>query len=99
MEETLRQDGPVPTRAYTLIRLALNHITSVANDVATLAFEYGGGGALREGTMQRFVRDMMTGAQHASTSPLILRECAKDLMGMGEGKIWSVRALVDPPRG
>ena len=99
MEETLRQDGPVTTRAYTLIRLALNHITSVANDVAALAFEYGGGGALREGTMQRFVRDMMTGAQHASTSPLILRECAKDLMGMGEGKIWSVRALVDPPRG
>ena len=46
--------------------------------------------------MQRFVRDMMAGAQHAQTSPQILRECAKDLMGMAEGKVWTMRALVDP---
>lgn len=96
MEEVMRENNPITTRAYTLIRLALNHVTTVANDIAALAFEYGGGGALRGGTPQRFIRDTMTGAQHASTSPLILRECAKDLMGLAEGKIWSVRALVDP---
>ncbi len=37
-------------------------------------------------------RDMMAGAQHATTGPLILRQCAKDLMGMAEGKVWGARA-------
>ena len=96
IEDALGHDGPIPTRRFTLIRLALNHLTTVANDVAQLAFAYGGGGALRDSVVQRFVRDMMTGAQHAQTSPRILRECAKDLMGMAEGKVWTMRALVDP---
>ena len=39
---------------------------------------------------------MMTGAQHATTSPQILRECAKDLLGLADGKVWTMRALVDP---
>ena len=39
---------------------------------------------------------MMAGAQHATVGPLILRQCAKDLMGMAEGKIWAVRTLEDP---
>ncbi|NQV57488.1 MAG: acyl-CoA dehydrogenase family protein [Rhodospirillales bacterium] len=96
MEAILPNDGPIPTRAYTLIRLALAHVTAVTNDIASLAFTYGGGGALRGGVMQRFVRDVMAGAQHATTGPLIIRQCAKDLMGMAEGKIWAVRSLVDP---
>lgn len=96
MEQALGQAGPVPTRRFTMIRLALNHLTTVANDIAQLAFAYGGGGALRDSVLQRFVRDMMAGAQHAQTSPQILRECAKDLMGMAEGKVWTMRALVDP---
>lgn len=96
IEEALRQDGPIPTRRFTLIRLALNHLTTIASDIASLAFAYGGGGALRDGVLQRCVRDMMAGAQHAQTSPQILRECAKDLMGMAEGKVWTMRNLVDP---
>ena len=96
MEQALGQNGPVPTRRFTMIRLALNHLTTVANDIAQLAFAYGGGGALRNSVLQRFVRDMMAGAQHAQTSPQILRECAKDLMGVAEGKVWTMRALVDP---
>ena len=96
MEAALRRDEPIPTRNYTLIRLALNHLTTVTSDIASFAFAYGGGGALRQGVLQRCVRDMMAGAQHAQTSPQILRECAKDLMGMADGKVWTMRALVDP---
>lgn len=96
MEQALGQIGPIPTRRFTMIRLALNHLTTVANDIAQLAFAYGGGSALRDSVLQRFVRDMMAGAQHAQTSPQILRECAKDLMGIAEGKVWTMRALVDP---
>ena len=96
VEAVLPGDTPIPTRQFTMVRLALNHLTTVANEIAAFAFAYGGGGALRQGTLQRCVRDMMTGAQHAQTSPQILRECAKDLMGMADGKIWTMRALVDP---
>ncbi len=96
METAIEGDGPIPTRNFTLIRLALNHLTTVANEIASFAFSYGGGVASRQGTLQRFVRDMMTGAQHAQTSPQILRECAKDLMGMAEGKVWTMRYLADP---
>ena len=96
VETALRNDGPIPTRAFTMIRLALNHITTVCNDIAAFAFAFGGGGALRDGILQRVVRDMMTGGQHAQTSPQILRECAKDLIGLAEGKVWTMRALVDP---
>ena len=71
-------------------------MTGVANDIASLTFTYGGGGALREGPLQRVIRDMMAGAQHATVGPLILRQCAKDLMGMADGKIWAVRTLEDP---
>jgi hypothetical protein len=91
MEEAISCPGPIPTGNITLIRFALNHLTTVTVEVAGFAFSYGGGGALRNGTLQRCVRDMMTGAQHATTSPQILRECAKDLIGIAEGKVWSMR--------
>ena len=96
MEQVLPGDDPVPTRNFTMIRLALNHLTTVTNEIASFAFAYGGGGALRQGPLQRCIRDMMTGAQHAQTSPQILSECAKDLMGMADGKVWTMRALVEP---
>lgn len=95
-EALLRAGAPISTRVFTMIRLSLNHVTTVAADIARFAFEFGGGIALRHSTIQRFVRDMMAGAQHAQTSPQILRECAKDLMGIAEGKVWTMRALVDP---
>lgn len=71
-------------------------VTTVGRDLAGFAFTYAGGLALRHSTIQRNVRDMMTGAQHATTSPQILRECAKDLLGIAEGRTWTMRALVDP---
>ena len=97
MERAVSEPGPIPTRTLTLARLALNHVTTVATDIARFAFSYGGGGALRSGTLQRFVRDMMTGAQHATTSPQILRECAKDLLGIAGDQVWGMRGLIDPP--
>ena len=96
IEAALHRDGPIPTRAFTLVRLGLNHLTTVCLDIAAFAFAFGGGFALRDGVLQRLVRDMMVGGQHAQTSPQILRECAKDLLGLAEGKVWTMRALVDP---
>lgn len=97
-EATLKNGDPLATRQLTLSRLALNHVTTVAAGVCAMAFKFAGGAAARAGALQRCVRDMMVGAQHITTTPFVLRECAKDLLGQAEGKVWSLRGLVDPPK-
>lgn len=97
-EATLKNGDPLTTRQITLSRLALNHVTTVAAGICAMAFKFAGGAAVRAGALQRCVRDMMVGAQHITTTPFVLRECAKDLLGQAEGKVWSLRGLVDPPK-
>jgi hypothetical protein len=41
---------------------------------------------------------MHAAAQHASTSPAMLRECARDLLGVAPGHVWTLRSLADPQR-
>ncbi|MGE0733454.1 MAG: acyl-CoA dehydrogenase [Alphaproteobacteria bacterium] len=97
-EETLKRGDLLSVRQVTLSRLALNHVTTTAADICAMAFKFAGGAALRAGTLQRVVRDMMGGAQHITTSPFMLRECSKELMGAAKGKVWSLRGLIDPPK-
>ena len=89
-------DGSDPTvRQITLARLAFLHANSVATGIANFGFEFGGGVALRKGKIQRCFRDQRAAAQHFTASEPIFRECAKELLGLAEGKIWSVRELVE----
>lgn len=89
--------GNDPTvRQITLARLAFNHANSVATSIANFAFEFGGGAALRVGNLQRCFRDQRTAAQHITASEIIVRECAKELLGLTQGKVWSLRQLIDP---
>ena len=97
IERTAKAGRDLTTRQVTLARLALNHLTAVAADVCDFAYKYGGGAALRAGTLQRCFRDMHAGTQHASTGPAMLRECAKELLGFADGKVWTLRNLVEPP--
>jgi alkylation response protein AidB-like acyl-CoA dehydrogenase len=97
IEASLRGGNDVSTREFTLLRLALNHSTTVAVDVCTFAYTYGGGTALRAGTLQRCVRDMMAGMQHLTTSPAILRDCGRELLEIAHGQVWSPRGLIDNP--
>jgi len=96
IEVALAEGHDWNVRQITRVRLALNHVTSVASNVTEFAFKSGGGTALRSGPLQRCFRDMAAGAQHFTTSEFILRECAKDLLGLAEGKVWSLRMLVEP---
>lgn len=98
IEATARAGRDVSTRQITLARLALNHVTAAVADICTFAYRYGGGTALRAGALQRCFRDMHAAAQHASTSPAMLRECAKDLLGAAPGHVWTLRSLADPQR-
>jgi alkylation response protein AidB-like acyl-CoA dehydrogenase len=83
-------------RQITLARLAFTNANSVATSIANLAFEFGGGAALRAGNIQRCFRDQRTAAQHITASEAVVRECAKDLLGLAKGKIWTLRQLVEP---
>ena len=96
IEETLKRGDTAGTRQITLARLALNYATSAVAEVCAFAYRYGGGVALRDGILQRCFRDMNAGTQHATTSSGILRECARELLGLADGKVWAPRALIDP---
>ena len=96
VEATLKRGKPPTTRQTTLCRLALNHATTSIAEVCNFAYSWGGGVALRYGTLQRCFRDMHSGTQHVTTSPNILRECARELLGLYQGKVWSNRGLIDP---
>jgi alkylation response protein AidB-like acyl-CoA dehydrogenase len=91
------ESGNDPTvRQISLARLAFTNANSVATSIANFAFESGGGAALRAGNIQRCFRDQRTAAQHITASEAVVRECAKDLLGLAKGKIWTLRQLVDP---
>jgi hypothetical protein len=68
----------------------------VAAEICIFAYRHAGGVALRDSTIQRCLRDMLSGTQHATTSSHILRNCGKDLLGHADGKMWSPREIVDP---
>ena len=96
VDATIARGDPVSTRQISLIRLALNTATQAALDVADFAYSAAGGVALRDGVLQRNIRDMMAAGQHRIVSSFMLRESARDLLGMAEGKVWSGGRLVDP---
>jgi alkylation response protein AidB-like acyl-CoA dehydrogenase len=90
------QSGRDPTtREITMARLSLNHVTTVVAEVCAFAYKYSGGIALRDSAIQRCMRDMYAGTQHASTAPTILRECGRELLGLTPGKVWGPRGLID----
>ena len=97
IQSVLERGDDLAVRHGTLFRLALNYATSAIAEVSQFVYKYGGGVALRNGVLQRCFRDMHAGTQHITTGPNILRECAKELLGVGVGKVWGNRGLIDPP--
>ena len=96
IQRTLESGADATVRQISLARLAFTNANSVATSIANFAFEFGGGAALRAGNIQRCFRDQRTAAQHITASENIVRECAKDLLGLAQGKVWNLRQLVDP---
>ena len=93
---TLDRGEPLAARHFTLMRLALGHITTTVVEIATFAHRAGGGVAIRSGILQRCFRDMFTATQHRIVSPYMLRECGRELLGLAQDKVWTSRGLVDP---
>lgn len=95
-QTTLKRGEDLSVRETTLLRLALNHVTRVAAEITEFAHIFGGGHAARSGPLQRCFKDMHMGTQHVTVSSLILREGAKELLGLSKGKIWGSRAMIAP---
>jgi alkylation response protein AidB-like acyl-CoA dehydrogenase len=96
VQVTLSADEPLTTRQKTLIRLALNHVTTTVADVCRFAYIAGGGLSLRESRIQRLFRDMHSGTQHGSVAVSVLRHCGRELAGVAPGQVWQFRDLAEP---
>jgi hypothetical protein len=88
-------DG-ISVRQHTLIRLALAHITKTLHEIASFVYLSGGTTALRRGTIQRLYRDVHAGTQHVTSGPNVWQTCARELIGLADGKQWQFLDLVDP---
>ncbi len=88
------ENGHASVRQNTLIRLALTNITQVLHEVAQFVYLNGGTTALRRGDIQRFYRDVHAGTQHVTSSPHVVQNCGKELVGLASDQAWQFLDLV-----
>jgi alkylation response protein AidB-like acyl-CoA dehydrogenase len=95
VEATLDKGDPISNRQFCLMRLALNAATVAAREACIFVYHAGGGRSLRDSVAQRCLRDMLAGSSHRIVSDFMLRQCARELLGMAEGQIWTPFGLVE----
>lgn len=93
IEGLLAAGERVSLRLHTLNRIALNNATRRVEEIAQFAYTSSGTTALRSGIIQRLFRDAHAGAQHVSSSPLILQSAGRELAGLAEGRNWAHHVL------
>ncbi|MGH4034054.1 acyl-CoA dehydrogenase family protein [Actinomycetota bacterium Odt1-20B] len=89
IEQTLDQGQLPSTEQDTLIRLVLNHSTSTVAEVGRTVHRWAGSAAIRRGPIDRFLRDLGTGTQHITSSPVVLQNCGKWLSGAQPDARWN----------
>jgi indole-3-acetate monooxygenase len=94
VEHTLDTGESQTTEQDTMIRLALGNATRTAQDVGRIAHRWAGTAAIRRGPINRFLRDLDTGAQHVTSSPVVLQNCGKWLSGAQPQARWQFLDLV-----
>ena len=88
IERTLDAGELLSTEQDTLLRLVLNHATWTVHDVGQTAHRWAGTAAIRRGPIDRFLRDLGTGTQHITSSPVVLQNCGKWLVGAQPRAHW-----------
>ncbi|MEW9550511.1 acyl-CoA dehydrogenase family protein [Nonomuraea sp. NPDC050783] len=92
-EHTLEAGRRLDVRQETMVRLALNHITSTLTETARFCHAAAGTAAVRDGPVQRLFRDAHAGAAHITSGPEVLAECGRELAGLAPGESWAVLGL------
>ncbi|RZQ62586.1 acyl-CoA dehydrogenase [Amycolatopsis suaedae] len=93
-EDTLATGELLSTEQDTLIRLALNHATWTVADIGQTVHKWAATTAIRRGPIDRFLRDLGTGTQHITSSPMVLQGCGKWLSGAQPEARWVFLDLV-----
>lgn len=88
-EATLDSGNLLTTEQDTLLRLVLNHATSTTREVGSTVHRWAGSAAIRRGPINRFLRDLHTGTQHITSSPVVLQNCGKWLSGARPDARWN----------
>lgn len=99
VEATLDAGDPPSTEQDTLLRLALNHATWTVHDVGRTVHRWAGTAAIRRGPIDRFLRDLDTGTQHITSSPVVLQNCGQWLSGARPGTHWEFLGLAPDRQG
>lgn len=94
--ETTNKGEQVPLRQITWARVALNHATDAMMENAVFAHKASGGISLRDGALQRALRDAFSGTQHLMVADKAMQEAGRDFLGLLETPMrWTPRGLVD----
>lgn len=91
---TLDAGGHLSRRQHTLVRLSLTNVTQALAEVANFVYLAAGTTALRRGTIQRLVRDVHAGTQHVTSSPAVVSNCGRELVGLANDLRWQFLDLV-----
>jgi indole-3-acetate monooxygenase len=94
--QTIESGEGLSVDQNTNIRLGTIHVTQAAHEVTKFVYASSGTTGLREGTIQRYFRDMHAGTQHVIPSLPIQQAVGRKLAGLAEGKTWQFLELVDP---
>jgi len=87
--DALLAAGEVPSRRlYTLLRGSNIQMHNVLRDIANWAFRRGGGTTLRQGTIQRAIRDAWAGTQHQIVDDRGLIAVGQELFGVPDDWGW-----------
>ena len=88
VEQTLAKDESLSTREETLVRLALTNLTDTGLEVANFALRATATLAIRNGVVGRYIRDMMTGATHLTSSQPVTEAIGRELLGIQPEHHW-----------
>jgi alkylation response protein AidB-like acyl-CoA dehydrogenase len=88
IEATLARDEPLSTRQETLTRLSLHHLTWTGIDVANFALKATATHAIRDTLVARYIRDMMTGCTHVTSSQFVARAIGRELLDVNPDHRW-----------
>jgi len=82
------------TRQKTLVRIATNNLTFAAYDVMNFVIKSAATQVIRPGVLNHFVRDMIVGSTHVTSSQPVLRDAGRELAGLAPNEHWVFLGLV-----
>lgn len=96
VEASIEAGDRVSTRQLSLIHLAKSEVHEAGAEACNFAYRAAGGASLRDGTMQRIWREMMTAVQHFTINPNIVGSAGREIGGVWSDRTWQFYDLVPP---